>query len=78
MTAIAAILPYVQILLAVLMTVAILLQRSDAISGGIFGGTESVSTWHTRRGADKVLFISTVVIAALFIASSLVALVIHA
>ncbi len=77
MTAISGALPYIQIILAVLMTVAVLLQKSDASSGGIFGGSEAVSSWHTRRGAEKFLFISTIVIGILFIASALVALVIH-
>lgn len=69
-----AILPIIQIVLAVLLTVAVLLQQSDAGAGGAFGGGDSVSTWRTRRGFEKFLFIGTIVLAILFIASALIAL----
>jgi protein translocase SecG subunit len=74
MTVISASLPYIQIALAVLMTIAILLQQSDASVGGAFGGSDTVSTWHTRRGGEKFLFIATIVLGALFIASTIIAL----
>lgn len=74
MTAIALILPYIQIVLAVLLTVAILLQQTDAGLGESFGGSDSVSTWRTRRGFEKVLFMGTIVIAVLFVASAILAL----
>ena len=74
MSAISVILPYIQIALAVLLTVAVLLQQSDAGAGGAFGGSDSVSTWRTRRGFEKFLFSATIVLAVLFIASAVVAL----
>ena len=74
MSAISVILPYIQIALAVLLTVAVLLQQSDAGAGGAFGGSDSVSTWRTRRGFEKFLFSATIVLAVLFIASAIVAL----
>ncbi len=69
-----AILPIIQIVLAVLLTVAILIQQSEAGAGGAFGGSDSVSTWRTRRGFEKFLFIGTIILAILFIASAILAL----
>lgn len=69
-----AILPIIQIVLAVLMTAAILLQQSEAGLGGAFGGSDSVSSWRTRRGFEKFLFIGSLVLGVLFIASALLAL----
>jgi preprotein translocase subunit SecG len=67
-------LPVIQIILAVLLTVSVLLQQSDAGAGGAFGGSDSVSTWKTRRGFEKFLFFFTIIVAVLFIASAIVAL----
>jgi protein translocase SecG subunit len=75
MNFIANILPWAQIVLSVIMTVLILLQRSDASLGSAFGGTDSTSVY-TRRGAEKILFYMTVAVSVLFALSALVALVI--
>ena len=71
----AQILPYAQIALAFLLAVVILLQQTGAGVGGAFGGADSTSGFHTRRGAEKVLFYATIVIAILFALSALAALV---
>lgn len=75
MNFIANILPWVQIVLSVVMTILILLQRSDASLGSAFGGTDS-TTVYTRRGTERILFSMTVTVAILFALSALVALVI--
>jgi protein translocase SecG subunit len=75
MNFIANILPWAQIVLSVVMTILILLQRSDASLGSAFGGTDS-TTVYTRRGAEKILFYMTVTVSVLFALSALVALVI--
>ncbi|MES2622887.1 MAG: preprotein translocase subunit SecG [Patescibacteria group bacterium] len=62
------ILPFIQITLAVILVILILLQPTDADAGGSFGGG-AVSTWHTRRGAEKAIFTGTIVVAILFVAS---------
>jgi protein translocase SecG subunit len=62
------ILPYIQITLAVILVILILLQPTDADAGGSFGGG-AVSTWHTRRGAEKIIFTGTILVAILFIGS---------
>lgn len=75
MNFIANILPWIQIGLSVLVTILILLQRSDASLGSAFGGTDSTSMY-TRRGAEKILFNITITVAILFTLSTLLALVI--
>jgi len=74
MTIIANILPYIQIILSIILTVAILLQQSDAGVGGVLGGGDSGGLYHTRRGFEKFLFIFTIIIAVLLTASSLIAI----
>lgn len=69
-----SILPVIQIILAVLLTVSVLLQKSEAGAGGAFGGGDSVSTWRTRRGFDKFLFLFTIVISILFVVSTIITL----
>lgn len=71
-----AILPYVQIVLSVLLVVAVMLQQTGSGLGGAFGGDNFSAGFHTRRGAEKILFNTTVVIAVLFGVSALVALII--
>lgn len=68
------ILPYIQIILAVLLLIGVLLQRSEASLGGAFGSSDLNANFHTRRGAEKVIFYSTIVIAVLFVVSAMLAL----
>ncbi len=71
-----SLLPYIQIILSVLLVAAILLQRTGAQVGGAFGGSDNFSsTFHTRRGLEKWLFIATIVIAILFAISALINLI---
>ncbi len=62
------ILPYIQITLSVVLIILILLQPTDADAGGSFGGG-AVSTWHTRRGGERLVFLATIVVAILFVGS---------
>jgi preprotein translocase subunit SecG len=77
MTIIANILPYIQIILSIILIVAILLQQSEAGTGGVFGGGDSSGLHHTRRGFEKFLFTVTIVISILFAISSFVAIFIR-
>jgi len=70
-------LPYVQIVLSVLLVVCVLLQQTGASMGGAFGGDNFSAGYHTRRGVEKYLFYTTIVIAILFGASSFVALLLQ-
>ncbi|MDB5161711.1 MAG: secG [Candidatus Saccharibacteria bacterium] len=61
---------------AVLMVVAILLQQRGATLGAGFGASGELYT--TRRGVDKNLFEVSVVLAAVFVLSILVGLLLPA
>lgn len=63
-------LPIIQIIIAVLLTVAILLQARGSGLSSIFGGESTF--YHTRRGIEKFIFRATIVLAILFIAISFV------
>lgn len=70
-----SLLPYIQIVLAVLMTAAILVQKSESGVDGAFGGSDNWnSAYHTRRGFEKVIFNITVIAGVLFVITSLLAL----
>ncbi|MBI4136330.1 MAG: preprotein translocase subunit SecG [Candidatus Vogelbacteria bacterium] len=71
-----AILPWIQIILAVAITAAVLVQKNEAGLGSVFGGGTSII--HTKRGLEKGLFITTIILAALFIITSIMALLIRA
>lgn len=68
-------LPYIQIILAILLVAAILLQQRGSSLGGAFGGDNFSSAFHKRRGAELFLFKFSVGIAIIFVASTLLALV---
>jgi protein translocase SecG subunit len=76
MTIIATLLPYIQIILSVILVVAILLQQSGAGVGGALGGGDSGGLYHTRRGFEKFLFITTIVVGILFAISAFVAILV--
>lgn len=67
-------LPYIQIILSIVLIGLILLQQSDASTGAAFGGDSLGSTGHTRRGPEKVIFVTTIVVALLFVLSAFFAL----
>ncbi|MDP3646119.1 MAG: preprotein translocase subunit SecG [bacterium] len=69
-------LPYAQIVLSALIIVAVLMQRTGASLGGAFGADNFSSGFHTRRGLEKTLFHTTIVLGILFALSALVNLVI--
>ena len=53
-----------QIIVSILLIAVILLQNRGTSLSGIFGGSSNV--FQTKRGVEKVLFIATIVLAALF------------
>ncbi|MCR4311020.1 MAG: preprotein translocase subunit SecG [Candidatus Taylorbacteria bacterium] len=75
MQVVSQVLPYVQVILAVLLTVCILLQHSASGLGGALGDNFS-SGFHTRRGFEKFTFNASIVLAILFAASAFLALII--
>ena len=72
--ALAGVLPYIQIVLAVLLMVCVLLQQTGAFLGGAFGGDNFTAGYHTRRGSEKYLFWASIIIGILFAAIALLAL----
>lgn len=76
MNAIRSILPYIQIVLAVILVTAILIQKTGSRIGGAFGGSDNFSSaFHTRRGFEKTLFNLTIIIAIIFVISTLINLI---
>lgn len=67
-----ALLPYITIGSAALMTITILLQQRGASLGAGFGSSGELFT--TRRGFDKNLFDATIILAVIFVLSILAAL----
>ncbi|MBI2836281.1 MAG: preprotein translocase subunit SecG [Chloroflexi bacterium] len=61
-----------QIVLAVALIMAIMLQVRGGGLGGIFGQADTV--YRTKRGLEKTLFQITITLAVLFIAISLISL----
>ena len=77
MAAIAGVLPYVQIVLSVLLVAAVLLQQTGASMGGAFGGDNFSAGYHTRRGAEKILFYSTIILSVSLAVLASLAFVLH-
>lgn len=76
MTIIANILPYIQIILSIILIITVLLQQSNGGVGGVLGGGDTSGLHHTRRGFEKFLFITTIVISVLFTLSALAAILV--
>ncbi|MEQ1499746.1 MAG: preprotein translocase subunit SecG [Parcubacteria group bacterium] len=65
------IIPYAQIVLSVLLIIGVLLQQSDAGLGSGFGGGDGFSSGHhTKRGAEKTIFIATIVVAIVLVSTT--------
>ena len=61
----------VQILLAIVLIAAVVMQSKGSAGGGIFGGDAS-SVYHTRRGFERRLFQFTIGLAGLFFLIALI------
>jgi len=62
-----------QIIIAVLLMVSILLQNKGAGLSGIFGGGSDI--FRTKRGAEKTLFIITIILSILFFSAAIAGMV---
>jgi preprotein translocase subunit SecG len=58
-----------QLIVAILMMLSILLQNKGSAVSGLFGGSGNV--YMTKRGLDKILFFSTIVLSVVFFGLSL-------
>jgi protein translocase SecG subunit len=63
----------IQFILAALLVAAILLQQKGTGLSGVFGGSSNI--YSTKRGVDRVLYLSTIVISVVFFSLSLLRLV---
>lgn len=77
METVRTILPYVQIILSILLITAILLQQRGSSMGGVMGGDNFSASYHKRRGAELFLFKASIILSILFVASTLLSLVLH-
>ncbi len=66
----------VQIIIAMCLMAAILLQVKGQGLGGIFGGTDS-GIYKTRRGAERTLFNLTIILVVLFFLFALASVILQ-
>lgn len=57
-----------QVIVAILLMTSILLQNRGTGLSGVFGGSSGV--YRTKRGVEKILFVTTIVLAVLFLGLS--------
>jgi len=67
-------LPYLQIIIAILLIAAVLLQGKGAGLSNVFGGASSIH--QTKRGIDKFLHILTIILGIIFLGLALLNLLI--
>ena len=66
-------LAYSQIILAILLTMAVLVQQKGSGLSSAFGG--SGIEYSTKRGAEKLFFYATIVLAVLFLTVSVLRII---
>jgi len=59
----------VQLALSVFLIITILMQQRGAGLGGVFGG-QDMGSYSTKRGIEKILFYTTIILAILFFVSA--------
>lgn len=64
-----------QVVLAILLVTSILLQQRGTTLGGAFGGEGNI--YRTRRGAERVLFVATIILAISFLISAIFAVILR-
>jgi preprotein translocase subunit SecG len=67
-------LQFIQIAVAILLMITILMQNKGAGLSGIFGGGGDI--FRTKRGAEKILFISTIIFATIFFVIGVISIII--
>jgi protein translocase SecG subunit len=63
-----------QMFVSILLLLAILIQAKGTSLGRAFGGSTS---YHTKRGAERALFVTTIVLGTIFVLLSLLNLTIN-
>ena len=67
------ILPYIQLVIAIILIMAVLLQGKGAGLSNVFGGASSIH--QTKRGFDKFLHITTIILGVVFLGLALLNLI---
>ncbi|HXV26433.1 MAG TPA: preprotein translocase subunit SecG [Candidatus Paceibacterota bacterium] len=67
------ILTYIQLASAVLLIITILMQQRGQGLGSAFGG--SSMEYSTKRGVERIVFVTSIVVAAVFVGASVARLV---
>ncbi len=67
-------LTYSQLVISVLLIISVLLQNRGSGLSAAFGG--DFSGFHTKRGIEKFLFISSSILGTLFIVNALITIII--
>ncbi len=65
----------IQVIISILLIAVILIQERSSGAGGLFGGGEG-TYYQARRGVEKTIFISTLVLLGLFALVSLLNLIV--
>ncbi|OGH68277.1 MAG: preprotein translocase subunit SecG [Candidatus Magasanikbacteria bacterium RIFCSPLOWO2_02_FULL_44_11] len=65
-----SILMIIQLVLAIFLIAIIAIQQKGSGLSGVFGGTSNI--YSTKRGIDKILFYTTIVLSATFFALGLI------
>lgn len=64
----------IHIIIAIALIAVVLLQSSTGGLGSAFGGGEA---YRTKRGAERVVFIATIVLAVLFLTTSITVFIVR-
>ncbi len=71
-----SILPIAQVIISISLIVTILLQQRGAGGASILGGGGGGESYYTKRGFEKILFITTIILATLFVGTAFLNLLI--
>lgn len=69
-----AILPWIQVVSAVLVVAGVLLQQSGEGLGSAFGDNTEGGFFRQKRGLEKQIFIATITVSIIFVITSILAL----
>lgn len=67
--------PILQIIVAALLVILILLQERSAGLSGLLGGGDGGGFYQTRRGLEKIIFVATIVLTAIFVGLAIIELI---